>query len=61
MLQELAETILVCCPLGLTETDMTCKTEDNLYALLDCPAVVGLQKAAYVVLKFVYENMFIQL
>lgn len=54
MLQEIAETLLVC-PSTLTEHTLTPSIEENLYFLLGC-GFEALQKAAFVFLKFIYEN-----
>lgn len=54
MLQELAETLLLC-PAFLTEASLQPAMEENLYYLLGC-AYPPLQKAAYVLLMFIYEN-----
>jgi hypothetical protein len=54
MLQEMAETMLVC--IGSINDDvLKARAEDNLYGLIGC-GIEPLQKAAFVVLKFIYEN-----
>jgi hypothetical protein len=57
MMQEMAETLLMC-PLVLTEQTLNCRIEDQLYYLVGC-GNESLQKAAFVLLKFIYENMFV--
>lgn len=54
MLSEMADTLLVCSGY-LTEDNLKAGVEDNLYYLLGC-GVESLQKAAYVLLRFIYEN-----
>ena len=54
MLQEMAETLLMC-PAYLNENLLKANIEDNLYYLVGC-SVEPLQKAAYVLLRFIYEN-----
>jgi hypothetical protein len=54
MLQELAETLLVC-PYTLSEQTLSPSIEENLFFLLGC-GYEPLQKSAYVLLKFIYEN-----
>lgn len=54
MLQEMAETLLVC--IGFINDDvLLARAEENLYALISS-GIEPLQKAAFVVLKYIYEN-----
>lgn len=50
----MAETLLVC-SLHLTDDTLRAHVEDNLYFLFGCN-VESLQKAAYILLTFIYEN-----
>jgi len=50
----MAETLLVC-PNYLNEELLKANVEDNLYYLVGC-RVQPLQKAAFVILRFIYEN-----
>lgn len=54
MLREFAETLLVC-PLTISESTLTPGIEENLYFLVGC-SFEPLQKAAYVLLKYIYDN-----
>ena len=54
MLKEMGETLLVCVSY-ITEDVLKAHVEDNLYYILGCQ-VEALQKAAYVLLKYIYEN-----
>lgn len=54
MLQEMAETLLVCSG-HLTEDILHQHVENNLYFLFKC-SVDSLQKAAFVLLKYIYQN-----
>ena len=54
MLKEMAETLLVCVSY-ITEEVLKAHVEDNLYYILGCQ-VEALQKAAFVLLKYIYEN-----
>ena len=54
MLQEMAETLLVC--IGFINEDvLRARAEENLFGLIGC-GIEPLQKVAFVVLKYVYEN-----
>ena len=54
MLKEMGETLLVCVT-HLNEEVLKAHVEDNLYYILGC-RVEALQKAAFVLLKYIYEN-----
>lgn len=54
MLQDLAETLLVF-PLTLNEATLQPSVENSLYYLLGC-GFEALQKSAFVLLKFIFEN-----
>lgn len=54
MLQEMAETLLVCIGF-INEEILKARAEENLYGLIGC-GIEPLQKAAFVVLKYIYEN-----
>ena len=50
----MGETLLVCVSY-ITEDVLKAHVEDNLYYILGCQ-IEALQKAAFVLLKFIYEN-----
>jgi hypothetical protein len=50
----MAETILVCTGY-ITEDVLKAQVEDNLFSLIGC-GVEPLQKASFVLLKYIYEN-----
>lgn len=50
----MADTLVVCSS-QITIESLKANVEDNLYYLLGC-RVIGLQKASYVLLKFIYGN-----
>lgn len=54
MLQEMAETLLMC-PNTFSEETLKASLENHLYYLVGC-GVEALQKSAYVLLKYIYEN-----
>jgi len=54
MLKEMGETLIVCVSY-LSEEVLKAHVEDNLYYILGCQ-VEALQKAAFVLLKYIYEN-----
>ena len=54
MLKEMGETLLVSVSY-ITEEVLRAHVEDNLYSILGCQ-VEALQKAAFVLLKYIYEN-----
>ena len=54
MLKEMGETLLVCVSY-ITEEALKAHIEDNLYSIIGC-RVEALQKSAFVLLKFIYEN-----
>ena len=54
MLKEMGETLLVCVSY-ITEDVLKAHVEDNLYYVLGCQ-IEALQKAAFVLLKYIYEN-----
>lgn len=54
MLKEMAETLLVC-PSFITEETLKAHVEDNLYYIIGS-RVEALQKAAFVLLQFIYAN-----
>ena len=54
MLKEMGETLLVCVTY-LNEEVLKAHVEDNLYYILGC-RVEALQKASFVLLKYIYEN-----
>jgi len=54
MLQEMAETLLMC-PNTFSEETLKASLENHLYYLVGC-GVEALQKSAFVLLKYIYEN-----
>lgn len=54
MLKEMGETLLVCVSY-IDEEVLKAHVEDNLYYILGCQ-IEALQKAAFVLLKYIYEN-----
>jgi len=54
MLKEMGETLLVCVSY-ITVEALKAHIEDNLYCIIGC-RVEALQKSAFVLLKFIYEN-----